>query len=41
MVSGVVYLGSAFVDEALQRAIELTDAAYTHTSERSKFFILV
>ncbi|XP_070686264.1 eosinophil peroxidase [Pempheris klunzingeri] len=34
--SGTVYLGSAFVKEALQRAIELTDAAYAHTSERVK-----
>ncbi|GLD58790.1 eosinophil peroxidase-like isoform X2 [Lates japonicus] len=32
--SGTVYLGSAFVKEALQRAIELTDAAYARTSER-------
>ncbi|KAF7659862.1 hypothetical protein LDENG_00292170 [Lucifuga dentata] len=34
--SGTVYLGSAFVEEALQRAIELTDAAYAHTNERVK-----
>ncbi|XP_028286259.1 eosinophil peroxidase [Parambassis ranga] len=34
--SGTVYLGSAYVDEALKRAIELTDAAYAHTSERAK-----
>ncbi|XP_075993791.1 eosinophil peroxidase [Genypterus blacodes] len=34
--SGSVYLGSAFVEEALRRAIELTDAAYTRTSERVK-----
>ncbi|KAM4618178.1 eosinophil peroxidase [Polymixia lowei] len=34
--SGTVYLGSTFVEEALQRAIELTDAAYTRTSERVK-----
>ncbi|KAM9754374.1 eosinophil peroxidase [Menidia menidia] len=34
--SGPLYLGSAYVDEALQRAIELTDAAYAHTSERGK-----
>lgn len=31
---GSVYLGSVFMKEALQRAIELTDAAYTRTSER-------
>ncbi|KAG8012707.1 Thyroid peroxidase, partial [Nibea albiflora] len=35
-VSGTVYLGSVFVKEALQRAIELTDAAYARTSERVK-----
>ncbi|KAE8296215.1 Thyroid peroxidase [Larimichthys crocea] len=34
--SGTVYLGSVFVKEALQRAIELTDAAYARTSERVK-----
>ncbi|XP_034736051.1 eosinophil peroxidase [Etheostoma cragini] len=34
--SGTVYQGSVFVKEALQRAIELTDAAYAHTSERVK-----
>ncbi|XP_078139176.1 eosinophil peroxidase [Centroberyx gerrardi] len=34
--SGTVYLGSTFVEEALQRAIELTDAAYARTSERVK-----
>lgn len=34
VVSGPVYVGSVFVKEALQRAIELTDAAYTRTSER-------
>eukprot|EP00064_Thunnus_orientalis_P003427 superscaffoldBa00000277_g3436 len=34
--SGTVYLGSVFVEEALQRAIELTDAAYARTSERVK-----
>lgn len=31
---GSVYLGSVFMKEALQRAIEMTDAAYTRTSER-------
>lgn len=31
---GSVYLGSVFMTEALQRATELTDAAYTRTSER-------
>lgn len=31
----MVYLGSVFVEEAVQRAIELTDAAYARTSERS------
>ncbi|XP_030586995.1 eosinophil peroxidase [Archocentrus centrarchus] len=30
------YLGAAYVDQALQRALELTDAAYAHTSERVK-----
>ncbi|XP_031713358.1 eosinophil peroxidase [Anarrhichthys ocellatus] len=35
-VSGAVYPGSVFVREALQRAIELTDAAYARTSERVK-----
>ncbi|XP_005470675.1 eosinophil peroxidase [Oreochromis niloticus] len=34
--TSVVYLGSAFVDEAVRRAIELTDAAYARTSERVK-----
>ncbi|RVE71729.1 hypothetical protein OJAV_G00054890 [Oryzias javanicus] len=34
--SGTVYLGSAFVNEALHRATELTDAAYAHTKERVK-----
>ncbi|KAK5867277.1 hypothetical protein PBY51_011784 [Eleginops maclovinus] len=34
--SGTVYPGSVFVKEALQRAIELTDAAYARTSERVK-----
>ncbi|XP_053175818.1 eosinophil peroxidase [Scomber japonicus] len=34
--SGTVYLGSEYVEEALQRAIELTDAAYARTSERVK-----
>ncbi|CAK6961489.1 eosinophil peroxidase [Scomber scombrus] len=34
--SGTVYLGSVYVEEALQRAIELTDAAYARTSERVK-----
>ncbi|XP_029378326.1 eosinophil peroxidase [Echeneis naucrates] len=34
--SGTVYLGSVFVKEALQRAIELTDAAYTSSNERGK-----
>ncbi|XP_054631836.1 eosinophil peroxidase [Dunckerocampus dactyliophorus] len=29
-----VYVGSVFVEEALHRAIELTDAAYAHTSQR-------
>ncbi|XP_061532023.1 eosinophil peroxidase isoform X2 [Phycodurus eques] len=29
-----VYVGSVFVEEALRKAIELTDAAYAHTSER-------
>lgn len=28
------YLGSSFIQEALHRARELTDAAYAHTSER-------
>ena len=32
--TGTVYLGSLYVEEALQRAIELTDAAYTRTKER-------
>ncbi|XP_023149131.2 eosinophil peroxidase [Amphiprion ocellaris] len=32
--SETVYLGSVYVDEALQRATELTDAAYARTSER-------
>lgn len=31
---GSVHLGSVFMKEALQRAIEMTDAAYTRTSER-------
>ncbi|XP_051236643.1 eosinophil peroxidase isoform X2 [Dicentrarchus labrax] len=35
-VLGTVYPGSEFVKEALQRAIELTDAAYARTSERVK-----
>lgn len=34
LISGTVYLGSEYVEEALQRAIELTDAAYARTSER-------
>lgn len=34
VVSGTVFLGSVFMKEALQRAIELTDAAYARTSER-------
>ncbi|XP_069018977.1 eosinophil peroxidase [Embiotoca jacksoni] len=34
--SATVFLGSAYVDEALQRAIQLTDAAYARTSERVK-----
>uniref|UniRef100_A0A672GM72 Eosinophil peroxidase n=1 Tax=Salarias fasciatus TaxID=181472 RepID=A0A672GM72_SALFA len=34
-MSGAVYLGSAYVDEALQRAIELTEAAYARTSRRT------
>ncbi|XP_042351943.1 eosinophil peroxidase [Plectropomus leopardus] len=34
--SATVYPGSGFVKEALQRAIELTDAAYARTSERVK-----
>ena len=29
-----VYRGSQFVEPALRRAMELTDAAYTRTSER-------
>lgn len=29
-----VYLGSSFIQEALRRARELTDAAYDHTNER-------
>ncbi|KAK2917763.1 eosinophil peroxidase [Channa argus] len=33
-VSRSLYPGSAFVKEALQRALELTDAAYAHTGER-------
>ncbi|XP_037539628.1 eosinophil peroxidase [Nematolebias whitei] len=33
--TGAVYLGSVYVGEALQRAMELTDAAYAH-SERVK-----
>ncbi|XP_041966392.1 eosinophil peroxidase [Alosa sapidissima] len=34
--SEVVYLGSAFLQEALRQAIELTDSAYAHTNERVK-----
>ncbi|KAG7522765.1 eosinophil peroxidase-like [Solea senegalensis] len=34
--SGAVFPGSVFVKEALQRATELTDAAYAHTNERGK-----
>ncbi|XP_043980338.1 eosinophil peroxidase [Gambusia affinis] len=34
--SETAYLGSASIHQALQRAIELTDAAYAHTSERVK-----
>lgn len=34
VVAGTVYLGSGFMKEALQRAIELTDAAYARTSDR-------
>ncbi|XP_040893963.1 eosinophil peroxidase, partial [Toxotes jaculatrix] len=34
--SETVYLGSVYVKEALQRAMELTDAAYARTSERGK-----
>ncbi|XP_062402501.1 eosinophil peroxidase [Sardina pilchardus] len=32
----VVYLGSAFIQEALRQAIELTDFAYARTNERVK-----
>lgn len=41
LISGTVYLGSVFVEEALQRAIELTDAAYARTSERYKSSVVV
>ncbi|CAL8356561.1 unnamed protein product [Lota lota] len=34
--SETVYLGSQFVEPALRRAMELTDAAYARTSERVK-----
>ncbi|XP_053742779.1 eosinophil peroxidase [Synchiropus splendidus] len=34
--SGTVYLGSAFVKEALQQATRLTDAAYVRSSDRLK-----
>ncbi|XP_059918045.1 eosinophil peroxidase [Gadus macrocephalus] len=34
--SETVYLGSQFLEPALRRAMELTDAAYTRTSERVK-----
>ncbi|XP_056907549.1 eosinophil peroxidase isoform X1 [Takifugu flavidus] len=34
--SGSSYLGSVFMKEALRRAMELTDAAYSRTSERVK-----
>ena len=34
LILETVYLGSQFVEEALRRAMELTDAAYTRTSER-------
>lgn len=30
-----VYVGSTFIQEALKRARELTDAAYARTNERS------
>ncbi|KAM6960631.1 eosinophil peroxidase [Aplochiton taeniatus] len=36
LFKGVVYLGSQFVDEALIKAFELTNAAYTHTNDRVK-----
>nr|XP_061812911.1 eosinophil peroxidase-like [Nerophis lumbriciformis] len=34
--SDTVYVGSVFMEEALRRAIELTDAAYARTTERVK-----
>ncbi|KAM3609205.1 uncharacterized protein V6R79_011012 [Siganus canaliculatus] len=34
--SGTVYLGSVFLKEALQKAMDLTDGAYTRSSERVK-----
>ncbi|XP_062859634.1 eosinophil peroxidase [Trichomycterus rosablanca] len=34
-----VYVGSTFIQEALRRARELTDAAYAHTSERVKMSV--
>ncbi|XDV53494.1 hypothetical protein PO909_021977 [Leuciscus waleckii] len=34
--NATVYLGSSFIQEALRRARELTDAAYDHTNERVK-----
>ncbi|XP_016358440.1 eosinophil peroxidase-like [Sinocyclocheilus anshuiensis] len=34
--NATVYLGSSFIQEALRRARELTDAAYAHTNERVK-----
>ncbi|MEQ2240993.1 hypothetical protein ILYODFUR_020852, partial [Ilyodon furcidens] len=36
--SETAYLGSAYVHRAFQRAIELTDAAYAHTTERRTSF---
>nr|XP_015819780.1 eosinophil peroxidase isoform X2 [Nothobranchius furzeri] len=36
ITSGTVHLGSLYVHEALQRAAEITDAAYARTSERVK-----
>ncbi|KAL2093184.1 hypothetical protein ACEWY4_010496 [Coilia grayii] len=35
-ITEVLYLGSPFVQEALRRAVELTDAAYAHTNEKVK-----
>ncbi|XP_026057745.1 eosinophil peroxidase [Carassius auratus] len=34
--NATVYLGSSFIQEALRRARELTDAAYAHTNDRVK-----